>query len=140
MSQEEVDASNRLKRKAREITGKTPTTESNDRHEVKTAKAAAVAVAEERDNQSDGGDSIAVKPTKKQKKIPKVRLLNRSRETRQNSRYASDEGSSPTELAFKAPFPPGDSLPSSRAGTPVTAANRPTRKQKTGSGLRVKTS
>ncbi|KAH9210761.1 hypothetical protein DL95DRAFT_465518 [Leptodontidium sp. 2 PMI_412] len=139
VSQEEVDASNRLKRKAREITGKTPTAESNERHEVKAVKAAAAAAAEERGNQSDGGDSIAVKPNKKQKKLPKVRLLNRNRETRQNSRYASDEGSSPTELAFKPPFPPGDSLPSSRAGTP-TAANRPTRKQKTGSGLRVKTS
>ncbi|KAK0099515.1 hypothetical protein ONS96_008353 [Cadophora gregata f. sp. sojae] len=138
VTQEEVDASNRLKRKARDLTGKAPNTESNERHEVKTAKAA-TDIAEERGNQSDGADSIAVKPTKKQKKLPKVRLLNRSRETRQNSRYASDEGSSPTELAFKPPFPPGDSLPSSRAGTP-TAANRPTRKQKTGSGLRVKTS
>ena len=138
VSQEEVDASNRLKRKARDITGKTPNTESNERHEVKTAKAV-TDIAEEEGNQSDGGDSIAVKPTKKQKKLPKVRLLNRSRETRQTSRYASDEGSSPTELAFKPPFPPGDSLPSSRAGTP-TAANRSTRKQKTGSGLRVKTS
>ncbi|CZT51667.1 uncharacterized protein RSE6_12845 [Rhynchosporium secalis] len=139
VTQEEVDASNRLKRKARDITGKTSSAESNERHEVKPVNT--VAVVEEQGNQSDGADSIAVKPTKKKKNPPKVRLLNRNRETRQNSsRYASDEGSSPTELAFKAPFPPGDSLPSSRAGTPTTAANRPTRKQKTGSGLRVKTS
>ena len=67
VSQEEVDASNRLKRKARDITGKTPNTESNERHEVKTAKAV-TDIAEEEGNQSDGGDSIAVKPTKKQKK------------------------------------------------------------------------
>ncbi|KAL2064428.1 hypothetical protein VTL71DRAFT_4922 [Oculimacula yallundae] len=138
VSQEEVDASNRLKRKAREITSKASTAESNERHAVKPVKTSAA--VEEQGNQSDGGDSIAVKPTKKKKNLPKVRILNKTRETRQNSRYASDEGSSPTELAFKPPFPPGDSLPSSRAGTPITAANRPTRKQKTGSGLRVKTS
>ncbi|PBP27065.1 PHD-finger domain-containing protein [Diplocarpon rosae] len=130
---DENDGNSRLKRKAKEITGKTPKTESFERHRIPDAAAAEV--------ESDGAESIAVKATtKKQKKNPRLRLINSKRiETRQNSKYASDEGSSPTELAFKPPFPPGDSLPSSRAGTP-NAANRPTRKSKTGSGLRVKTS
>ncbi|PBP22950.1 PHD-finger domain-containing protein [Diplocarpon rosae] len=130
---DENDGNSRLKRKAKEITGKTPKTESFERHRIPDAAVAEV--------ESDGAESIAVKATtKKQKKNPRLRLINSKRiETRQNSKYASDEGSSPTELAFKPPFPPGDSLPSSRAGTP-NAANRPTRKSKTGSGLRVKTS
>lgn len=128
---DDSDNSNQMKRKAKEITtGKKDPDESFERHHVG---------GEENGWASDGGDSIAVKATKKPKKTPKVRLLNRSRETRQNSRYASEEGSSPTELGFKAPFPVSDSVPSSRAGTPI-AANRLSRKPKTGSGLRVKTS
>lgn len=123
----------RLKRKARELTAKTSTVESFERHQLSSLPNEDVPWA------SDGGDSVTVKTTKKPKKGPKLRILNKGRETRQNSRYASDEGSSPTELAFKPPYPPGGSAPSSRAGTP-NAANRHSRKPKTGSGLRLKSS
>jgi hypothetical protein len=74
---------------------------------------------------------------------PKVRLLNKpkTRETRQrnnNNNYDSEDLSSPTLLSFPPDGAPG-SLSVSRAGTPSTF-NRPTRKARTGTGLRVKTS
>ncbi|EKD18370.1 uncharacterized protein L3040_006756 [Drepanopeziza brunnea f. sp. 'multigermtubi'] len=131
--EEEDDVSNCMKRKAKEITGETSTAESFERHQVE------VVAGDEMEWVSDGGDSTAVRAAKKLKKAPKVRLLHNSRETRQNSRYVSEEGSSPTELAFKPPFPPGGSGPSSRAGTP-NPATRQSKKPKIGTGLRVKIS
>ena len=87
---------------------------------------------------SDGGDSVA--PVAGSRRGPKIRLLNNNKKsTRQTAvNYDSDSLSSPTNLGFTADFAPG-SLSASRAGTPNTF-NRPTRKAKTGTGLRVKTS
>lgn len=135
---DENDAGSRLKRKAKAITADTSKEESFERHQVQPPEPPA---ADEVGSASDGGDSIAVatKTKKTKKKKPQVRLLNKSRETRQSStRYESD-GSSPTQLSFEPMFAPGESVPSSRAGTP-SSFNRPPRKQKAGSGLRLKTS
>jgi hypothetical protein len=97
-----------------------------------------VQVASAQETDSDGGGS-SVAP-KVSKRPPKVRLLNKTktRETRQRNNYDSEDLSSPTLLSFAPDVAPG-SLSVSRAGTPNNF-NRPTRKPRTGTGLRVKTS
>jgi hypothetical protein len=80
---------------------------------------------------SDGGDSVAPG------RPPKLRLNYKKTRQSQANHYDSDK-SSPTLLPFQHEGPPG-SISGSRAGTP-SALNRPTRKSKTGTGLRVKTS
>lgn len=103
-----------------------PVQESFERHKVKVRGA---------ESASDGGDSIAHGPSKR------INLkLNNGKKTRQSqaANYDSDTLSSPTALSFRADIAPG-SLSASRAGTPNNF-NRPTRKSKTGTGLRVKTS
>jgi hypothetical protein len=126
------DKTSRLRRRARETTNTIAgdIRDSFERHQVQ------VAAAQETD--SDGGDSVA--PSKASKRQPKVRLLNKTktRETRQRNNYDSEDLSSPTLLSFQPDLAPG-SLSVSRAGTPSNF-NRPTRKARTGTGLRVKTS
>jgi hypothetical protein len=127
---DENDSNSRLRRKARaktnSLAGKIG--ESFERYQVK------IADSQEVESISDGGDSVAVPASKRP---PKVRLLN-NRETRQRYNYDSEDLSSPTLLSFQPDIAPG-SLSVSRAGTPNNF-NRPTRKPKTGSGLRVKSS
>jgi hypothetical protein len=127
----EEDAAGRVKRKARERARDfpAPSTESFMRHQVPLPDIESV---------SDGGDSVTgSRPSKR----PKVRLLN-NKKTRQSQtqsvNYDSDTLSSPTLLSFQPDQAPG-SLSASRAGTP-NPFGRPTRKAKTGTGLRVKTS
>jgi hypothetical protein len=125
---DESDSSSRMKRKARERTEKSgDIPESFERHQVSTP------VPQETESASDGGDFGAVAASKRP---TKVRLLNR--EAKQRYNYDSEDLSSPTLLEFKPDLAPG-SLSTSRAGTPSNF-NRPTRKAKTGTGLRVKTS
>ena len=125
---DENDVSSRMKRTAREKTEKGGNiSESFERHQVSTP------VPQEIESASDGGDSIAVTASKRP---TKVRLLNRDAKQRYN--YDSEDLSSPTLLEFKPDLAPG-SLSTSRAGTPNNF-NRPTRKAKPGTGLRVKTS
>jgi len=126
------DKTSRLRRRARETTNSLAAdiSESFERHQVQAAS------AQDTESASDGGDSVAPKVTKRP---PKVRLLNnKSRETRQRYNYDSEDLSSPTLLSFQPDLAPG-SLSVSRAGTPNNF-NRPTRKGRTGTGLRVKTS
>jgi hypothetical protein len=127
---DENDSNSRLRRKARaktnSLAGKIG--ESFERYQVK------IADSQEVESISDGGDSVAVPASKRP---PKVRLLN-NRETRQRYNYDSEDLSSPTLLSFQPDIAPG-SLSVSRAGTPNNF-NRPTRKGRTGTGLRVKTS
>ncbi|APA14982.1 hypothetical protein sscle_14g097520 [Sclerotinia sclerotiorum 1980 UF-70] len=95
---------------------------------------------------SDGGDSVSV-PTAaaatSNRPAKTIRLINKNeRASRRQTTTASvnnydSEMSSPTGLGFQPDLPPG-SLPNSRAGTP--SSNRPSRKAKNGTGLRVKTS
>lgn len=59
-------------------------------------------------------------------------------QSQKRQRDESEQLSSPTTLPFQREFAP-DSATTSRAGTP-TALGRPSRKARTGSGLRVKTS
>ncbi len=126
-----------LKRKARDKAKKFPKAkESFIRHKV------SIPAPPDTDSESDGPESIAVVNSSKR---PKIRLLNNgARETRQGSsrskNYDSEENtlSSPTALGFHPHLAPG-STPSSRAATP-NAQSRPTRKGKTGTGLRVKSS
>jgi hypothetical protein len=128
---DENDSNSRLRRKARaktnDLTGKIG--ESFERYQVK------IPDSQDVESASDGGDSIAIAASKK--RPPKVRLLN-NRETRQKFNYDSEDLSSPTLLSFQQDVAPG-SLSVSRAGTPNNF-NRPTRKAKTGTGLRVKSS
>jgi hypothetical protein len=130
---DENDKTSRLRRRAREATNSlvADISESFERHQVQ------VPSTQETESASDGGDSVAPKASKRP---PKVRLLNKakSRETRQRYNYDSEDLSSPTLLSFQPDLAPG-SLSVSRAGTPNNF-NRPTRKAKTGTGLRVKTS
>lgn len=127
---DESDQATRLKRSAREITNtSTETLESFERYQPPPPAAPLIDV----DTASEG-DFVDVAPSRRPAKI---RLLNK-RTTRPRSNYDSEEFSSPTRLGFQLDIPPG-SAPVSRAGTPSTL-NRPTRKAKPGSGLRVKTS
>jgi hypothetical protein len=140
-SYDENDFTGRMKRDARKVTEKnTSTAESFERGRERHQKDIALPLLPEPLNESasDGGDSVA--PVAGSKRGPKIRLLNNNKKsTRQTAvNYDSDSLSSPTNLGFTADFAPG-SLSASRAGTPNTF-NRPTRKAKTGTGLRVKTS
>ena len=127
----------RMKRDARKVTEKnTSTAESfergRERHQI------SLPLLPEFESASDGGDSVAAAVTGP-KRGTKIRLLNHKKSTRQTGvNYDSDSLSSPTALSFAPDIAPG-SLSVSRAGTPNTF-NRPTRKAKTGTGLRVKTS
>ncbi|KAF4627607.1 hypothetical protein G7Y89_g10543 [Cudoniella acicularis] len=119
------DTASRLKRAARETTNLTADPpESFERHrpppDIETG--------------SEGGDFMSVAPSRRP---IKRRTLN-NREAKNRYHDDSEDYSSPTALSFQADIAPG-SVSVSRAGTP-NAANRPTRKAKTGSGLRVKSS
>jgi hypothetical protein len=129
---DENDPRMKWKRKAREITNNnTSTTQSFERHRIP--------LLPEFESISDGGDSVAA-PSKR----TNIRLINNKKTTRQSQaqaqavNYDSDTLSSPTLLSFQPDLAPG-SLSVSRAGTP-SQFNRPTRKAKPGTGLRVKTS
>jgi hypothetical protein len=128
------DKTSRLRRRARETTNSIAgdIRDSFERHQVQVAS-----TPQEQETDSDGADSVVPKVTKRP---PKVRLLNKTktRETRQRNNYDSEDLSSPTLLSFQPDVAPG-SLSVSRAGTPNNF-NRPTRKARTGTGLRVKTS
>jgi hypothetical protein len=131
------DKTSRLRRRARETTNTVAgdIRDSFERHQVHVVSA--------QETDSDGGDSVVPSKVSSSKRAPKVRLLNKpkTRETRQrnnNNNYDSEDLSSPTLLSFPPDGAPG-SLSVSRAGTP-SAFNRPTRKARTGTGLRVKTS
>jgi hypothetical protein len=126
---DENDSACLRKRKAKQTTNyKVDANESFERHQVKPT------AAQEIESASDGGETVAAAPPSK--RPAKVRLLNR--ESKQRYNYDSEDLSSPTLLSFPADIAPG-SVSTSRAGTP-NALNRPTRKAKTGTGLRVKTS
>jgi hypothetical protein len=132
------DKTSRLRRRARETTNSIAGDigESFERHQVQVASS-----AQETDSASEG-ESVAAAP-KVSKRPPKVRLLNKTktRESarhRNNNNYDSEDLSSPTLLSFQPEVAPG-SLSVSRAGTPNNFT-RPTRKPRTGPGLRVKTS
>jgi hypothetical protein len=135
LNDENDSSTGRLKRDARKVTEKnTSTAESFERgrkrHQI------SLPLLPEFDSASDGGDSVAPK------RATKLRLLNNNTKkiTRQSAaiNYDSDNLSSPTALSFAPDIAPG-SLSVSRAGTPNTV-NRPTKRAKIGSGLRVKTS
>lgn len=112
------DKTARMKRKARDITNEATILQSFERHRIAVPR-----------EELDGVDSAP--PSKR----TRVRLLNSQSSKKYN--YDSDF-SSPTTLSFQQDLAPG-SAPTSRAGTP-NALGRPTRKAKTGTGLRVKTS
>jgi hypothetical protein len=121
------DQASRLKRSAREITNSSVgTLESFERYQPPPPPADVDTASE--------GDFADVAPSRRPAKI---RLLN-NRTVRPRSNYDSEDLSSPTLLSFQPDLAPG-SVSASRAGTP-SALNRPTRKAKSGSGLRVKTS
>ncbi|TAQ83815.1 hypothetical protein B7494_g7865 [Chlorociboria aeruginascens] len=122
---DENDSSSRMRRKAKEVTDKSgPVHDSFERHQVP--------LLPEPESASDGGDSIAATKIKRR---TKVRLLHHQGNKRFN--YDSDL-SSPTLPSYQTDLAPG-SLSTSRAGTPNTFG-RPSRRAKTGTGLRVKTS
>lgn len=133
-SNDENDSSaGRMKRDARKVTEKnTSRVESfergRQRHQI------SLPLLAEFESASDGGDSVAPK------RGTKLRLVNNNKKTTRQSaiNYDSDSLSSPTALSFAPDIAPG-SLSVSRAGTP-NALNRPTKRAKTGTGLRVKTS
>ena len=136
LADENDSTSGRMRRDAKKVTEKnTPTAESFERgrarHQIP------VPLLPEFESGSDGGDFVAPK-----KRSTKLRLLNNSKKTKITRQtpinYDSDNLSSPTNLSFAPDIAPG-SLAASRAGTPNTL-HRPTRKGKTGTGLRVKTS
>ncbi len=129
------DKISQLKRKAREKNAATTSTRIKLSFERRPAPEPKEVVVESA-SPSDDEISIAVAPSKRP---PKVRLLNRGRETRGHRNYDSEETSSPTVLSFQPDIAPGRSISTSRAGTP-SHNTRPTRKAKTGSGLRVKQS
>jgi hypothetical protein len=137
----EDDQNSRLKRRARESAAANYNPkESFDRHQV------VIPGSQEPDSQSDGPDFIAVAPSKRAaKKHRKIILNTRTRETRHGltraNNYDSEENnlSSPTALGLPPLLAPG-STPSSRAATPSLSSRQPTRKAKTGTGLRVKSS
>jgi len=121
------DQASRLKRSAREITNSSvETLESFERYQPPPPLADVDTASE--------GDFADVAPSRRPAKI---RLLN-NRTARPRSNYDSEDLSSPTLLSFQPDLAPG-SVSASRAGTP-SALSRPTRKAKSGSGLRVKTS
>lgn len=139
---DENDQASLMKRKARETAqANYQPKESFDRHQVIAPS------SQDFDSQSDGPDFIQVaqakRPVKKQKQN-RIVLKTRGRETRHSSarpnNYDSEEApSSPTVLGFHLHLAPG-STPSSRAGTPSNSSRQPTRKARTGTGLRVKSS
>ena len=138
-SVEENDATGRMKRDARRVTEKnTSTAESFERGRGRRHNSIPLLPEPPLDSASDGGESVAPVAGKKRSLKLRFNPSNNKKSTRQTAiNYDSDSLSSPTNLAFP-PEPPG-SLSISRAGTPNTLI-RPTRKGKTGTGLRVKTS
>jgi hypothetical protein len=125
----DTDRATRMKRDARKVTERsTPYLESFERYQVP------IPTFQEPESTSDGGGSVAVTGRKR----PTIRLLNKKATRQSGANYDSDALSSPTQLPFQPDLAPGSLYPS-RAGTP-NALNRPTRKAKTGTGLRVKTS
>lgn len=133
------DKTSRLRRRARETTNAIngDIRDSFERHQVQVASS-----QREQETDSEGADADSVAVPKVSKRPAKVRLLNNKTKTRESTRqrdkYDSDNLSSPTLLSFQADVAPG-SLSVSRAGTPNNFG-RPTRKARTGTGLRVKTS
>lgn len=120
------DQASRLKRSAREITNSSAEAlESFERYQPPPPA--------DVDTASEGDFADAASS----RRPAKIRLLN-NRTARSRSNYDSEDLSSPTLLSFQPDIAPG-SVSASRAGTP-SALNRPTRKAKSGSGLRVKTS
>jgi hypothetical protein len=137
LSHDENDSSStttgRMKREARKVTEKnTSTAESFERDRER--QKISLPLLQEPESASDGGESVTPK------RATKLRLNhNNKKATRQAVfNYDSDSLSSPTALSFAPDIAPG-SLSVSRAHTP-NKLNRPTRKAKTGTGLRVKTS
>jgi hypothetical protein len=134
------DKTSRLRRRARETTNAIngDIRDSFERHQVQVASS-----QQEQETDSEGADADSVAAPTVSKRPAKVRLLNNNKtktreSTRQRDKYDSDNLSSPTLLSFQADVAPG-SLSVSRAGTPNNFG-RPTRKARTGTGLRVKTS
>jgi hypothetical protein len=126
---DENDPAVRMKRRAREVTNRSvPVLESFERHRRAPRGS---------ESASERGNSV---PPAAASKRTTLRLVNKK--TRQShaatANYDSDSHSSPTLLSFQPDLAPG-SLSVSRAGTP-SAAGRPARKPRTGTGLRVKTS
>ena len=134
------DKTSRLRRRASETTNAIngDIRDSFERHQVQVASS-----QQEQETDSEGADADSVAAPTVSKRPAKVRLLNNNKtktreSTRQRDKYDSDNLSSPTLLSFQADVAPG-SLSVSRAGTPNNFG-RPTRKARTGTGLRVKTS
>ena len=129
----------RMKREARKLTEKnTSTAESFERRGGRHQ--ASLPLLPEPEYASDGVDSAVPTATGPKRALTKIRLLSGNRKTTRQTATNddSDSLSSPTALSFANEIAPG-SLSASRAGTPNTS-NRPTRKGRTGTGLRVKTS
>jgi hypothetical protein len=136
---EEGEVIGQLKRKARDITNNSAFVHESFERTVPRSVTPVRALYSASDD-----DSVAI-PTASATasgRPAKVRLLNKNeRSTRRstnNTNNYDSEMSSPTVLSFQPDMAPG-SLPNSRAGTPTTS-NRPTRRGKPGTGLRVKTS
>ncbi|KAJ8058786.1 hypothetical protein OCU04_011774 [Sclerotinia nivalis] len=144
---EESEMVGKWKRKAREITNgitEDIRTESFVRPHIEPRSVTPPVRAIE--YTSDGGDSMSIPTaatTTSNRPVKTIRLINKNeRASRRQTTTApvnnyDSEMSSPTGLGFQPDLPPG-SLPNSRAGTP--SSNRPSRKAKNGTGLRVKTS
>jgi hypothetical protein len=123
---DENDPAARMKRKALEVTNRNvPILESFERRRRPPPGS---------ESASERGDSVPPVPSRR----ANIRLLNKRTRQSQAVNYDSDSHSSPTLLSFQPDLAPG-SLSASRAGTP-SLSNRPARKAKTGTGLRVKTS
>lgn len=123
------DQSSRMKRRAREHTEsvtKDKTEKSFERHQIRDP---------DYDSATDGGNFVTVAASKRPQK---VRLVTKTRETRQRVNDDSDSLSSPGFSNFVPDFAK-ESAPSSRAATP-NPSGRPTRKAKGSSHLRVKSS
>lgn len=140
---EESELVGRWKRKARDITnGVTEDirTESYVRPDVEPRSVTPPQYG------SDDEDSTPIptasaaasnRPAKIIKLVDKNARASRRQTTTASVNNYDSEMSSPTGLGFQPDLPPG-SLPNSRAGTP--SSNRPSRKAKNGTGLRIKTS
>ncbi|ESZ92138.1 hypothetical protein SBOR_7469 [Sclerotinia borealis F-4128] len=148
---EESEMVGKWKRKAREITNgitEDLRVESFERADIEPRSIATPVRGVE--YASDGGDSVSIptapasasaatssRPTKAIRLVTKSERASRRQIATASVTNYDSEMSSPTGLGFQADLPPG-SLSNSRAGTP--SSNRPSRKAKNGTGLRVKTS
>ncbi|EMR90381.1 putative phd-finger domain-containing protein [Botrytis cinerea BcDW1] len=146
---EESEMVGKWKRKAREITNgitEDLRTESFVRPDIQPRSVTPPNFRRPVEYASDGGDSVSIptasvtassRPSKTIRLGTKNDRASRRQTTTAPVNNYDSEMSSPTGLGFQPDLPPG-SLPNSRAGTP--SSNRPSRKAKNGTGLRVKTS